>query len=1016
MGITDVPLAVGQTEAVDPRYPPAVTVLNSENCIIDKDNRLAKRRGFAVDGSFSAFTCSIYSRIKSLGAERLLMPSRQAGKHEFYMLSRTNATSTDGDWNYTFALPHMSSTLEVSEFTSAVNTAHSGCVYLSGYLAVCYENLTTSEVVVHILDATTRNILLVEITSNAEQPKLVTVGNYIVLCYRDTSNNYVVGRSFDTSATTIPTTMTSNGQLGSSALSSGQTYDIAPLNSTNFCYVEWNGATRVARTYTFDGTVNDSDSTADTNTIRPMIYGINDGTDDFILVAWQDATSDDAFYEWFDTSLTSVVGPVNLSVSNVLTPPYVGLRTSSSSKGIVVVATGTASNPLTRGFIADSSGSTTTDFSIYGRLPASKPFFDAHGSTSGVMLFMSDEGDIDRCYSLFSGHSGTLTAARVDAAFARGVAIATTDQANNLSVPANTGTGTWAWAAQFVSRGDVTAATPTMGTELVDLDVLSPHAFGDVELDGLLYMSGACMSAHDSTYWCEPGFTAPPLIHSATAQGSGGSMADGTYSYVVTYEATMNGRVFRSAPSLAVSATTSAGGTDSVTVTFRRHAATQRPGANFAGYDVLAIVKAHVWRTTDGGSIYYRVTDDDGVAADVSSGTSTASHTDTLADASITANAVVYTQVGNQLANASPPACTHLIRHGDRLVALRLENPHRWQASKSQTPGEGVHWADDDAFRGQLPEKINGGFSLDGRLVMGSTGALYEVNGDGPDDTGQGSFLPPRQLPSDVGIHDQRSVLELPDGVAFQASATQMYLLPRGGGAPVYFGEAVKDTLSSYPVITSCQLLKSQNLAVWTCVDDNDAPTGGKLIVYDTRVKVWGVWDVCSTRSFRDSAEWSGELALIEGTASHGGEPLIQTDGLYSDTNNAASETFITQTVELTDFRPFGANGWGRIPRFMTLAEYRADCILSAQTSHDSGQSYATAVTFNLIAAGGLTAGDTVQRLFVPATWKTDHVRVKLQTTQYSSTVDTEGAVFHAITFEHEKAKGVRRLPSAQVS
>src|SRR5690606_21023628 len=71
----------------------------------------------------------------------------------------------------------------------------------------------------------------------------------------------------------------------------------------------------------------------------------------------------------------------------------------------------------------------------------------------------------------------------------------------------------------------------------------------------------------------------------------------------------------------------------------------------------------------------------------------------------------------------------------------------------------------------------------------------------------------------------------------FQGRADQIYLLPRGGGAPVAVGHAVEDKLALYPVITSATYLPNDQQARFTCNDSEGSD--GIVLIYDVTWREW---------------------------------------------------------------------------------------------------------------------------------------------------------------------------------
>lgn len=137
-------------------------------------------------------------------------------------------------------------------------------------------------------------------------------------------------------------------------------------------------------------------------------------------------------------------------------------------------------------------------------------------------------------------------------------------------------------------------------------------------------------------------------------------------------------------------------------------------------------------------------------------------------------------------------------------------------------------------------EQIEAIASLDDRVVIFTKTRIYVVEGDGPLDTGAGSFVGPNLISSAFGCIERRSVISTSRGVYFLA-ACGLCLLDRGLSVQVV-GDPVRDLIESgtiegvvydeagarviwhrrYGEGVSSLVLYDERHAVWTTADSNE--------------------------------------------------------------------------------------------------------------------------------------------------------------------------------------------------
>jgi hypothetical protein len=278
------------------------------------------------------------------------------------------------------------------------------------------------------------------------------------------------------------------------------------------------------------------------------------------------------------------------------------------------------------------------------------------------------------------------------------------------------------------------------------------------------------------------------------AQSAGGSLtAAGVYSYRVVY-VWFDGRggVHRSAPS-APATITLGGGNQTVTATTPYLRVTEKPKVQGTGGGLSAPVYIEWYRTTAGGSTYYRVplTEINDPAAD------SVAKVDTQSDATIQTNALLYTEGGALPHLPFPPARLCEVWR-NRLFLAGTDNPLQlWVGNElgAGPPEGGDGPSVSDAL--VITMEADGGpitalAELDDRLVIFKESAIYLLSGNGPTPNGDNQFDQPARISSSIGAVDPRGVVKTRDGVMFK-SARGIYTVTRSGDV-VYTGAGVESS------------------------------------------------------------------------------------------------------------------------------------------------------------------------------------------------------------------------------
>lgn len=288
----------------------------------------------------------------------------------------------------------------------------------------------------------------------------------------------------------------------------------------------------------------------------------------------------------------------------------------------------------------------------------------------------------------------------------------------------------------------------------------------------------------------------PPRNPILVERAIGSTPAAGTYVYLVVREwRDGKGNVHRSPPSDPKTISTADPGTIEITCY-------DDPWQN----RVLETV-TKIYRTTNGGSVFYNVSGADGITTPGSTNAGVM-FTDGASDASIVSNEILYTQAergGNSgmLDWWGTPPCRCAWAGADRVIAGGLENPCRFRLSNLFFSTEGISWPEHAAFWGTINEAVTAVASLDVAWLVFGGNSVWLVSGQGPDSFGNGTFEVPRKLSTGVGARNQRSVVETPEGIMFQSSDAQIYLVQRGTYQVVQKSQAIRDAIGKSPASVS---------------------------------------------------------------------------------------------------------------------------------------------------------------------------------------------------------------------
>lgn len=1012
-----IPLSQGQDEGVSAKIAPNGVFAHVENRVITKDGEVRKRHGFQRFGGSQVLAAGDDPRLMSHEGRRLLWYDEALYCIDPELSSLWVSVPR---FPYKGAFPSRREIGrdDVSADTSTLPVS-SDIAWLNNYRFVSYmDNTGNDRPVITAINSAGTLVFRKEIPEAAAWVRLIEVGDNVVAVYATASAVKIV--LFDTTdpptssaytnwynASASPVTLTGPG--GETLLRT----DVASFDSTTFLLAECDGTDIDIYRFNLSGTAVDSDTLTSTGDSAPGIAGASGGS---IFVFYHVLSGDVVGARYLASDLAS--GPTSSGTVFTLTATNIPLgRPLVSMFGTTtawVACNGYqfTTLPTVYGASFTSAVSGTLDILLDGEWALTKPcVYNSEG-----LILTGTTAPLDRVATLVrsAGDSFVFSTPTVESVAARGEIVDFLDQeydSPRLLVQDDQ----LYTAIQVVARGDLDAATPSIGVDLLGLDFAELQRLQNVELQGLTLASGAWPHMFDGHQWYESADLAAPAIYKTTVSASGGAVVAGTYTYYAVSERFVNGRLQRSRPSAPEVVVVSSGSTNRVLINAILPK-TMREGP----FDTSRAFarRVQIYRTTDNGEIAYRVTPEEGQQSILSD---LVGYDDTLVDADITANPVLYTQTG-LLYHSPPPACKYLALGSNRLLAGGLENPKQLQWSKLLVAGEPPNWffdLNDNQFTQEIPEDVTGVGHIDGRYIAFSATAVYESTGDGPDEFGGGGeFTPLRRLPSSVGCKDGRSIVEVPQGLLFQGTDRQLWLLPRGGGTPQSVSGPVRDSLDRFPVCTAAKLNTTRQLVAFA-VQNTGGTQGGLLVadVEDPALKTWYCWSLASTESAPDEtnwggtpvnsiAVWDGEFAVVSDGTGAGSQVLLQTDGVFSDnTATSAVERFISDPIILGDYHPFGIGGWGRLFDLLITMSASSSVGITLKFIPDAGSSDSRAFT--------LSTYD--QFKMVPNARKLSKFRLVLTSTDVGDN-DNVGPVLHTLTLRTEAVTGTRRLPSSKVA
>lgn len=410
------------------------------------------------------------------------------------------------------------------------------------------------------------------------------------------------------------------------------------------------------------------------------------------------------------------------------------------------------------------------------------------------------------------------------------------------------------------------------------------------EVGNNLNLSGGFGWAYDGYLPVEQNFFLYPDSVEATTATTGGHLADQIYFYVATYEWTDNqGNAFRSAPSIPITITTTGGNvsTNTVYVPYLR-----------LTYKIANKPKIVLYRWSTAQQSYYQVTS---ISTPTLNDTTNdyATITDTLADATILGNNLLYT-TGGVVENINPPPSDIVTVFDTRLWVLDAEDPNLFWYSKTVVEAAPVEMSDlftlfiNPNIGVQGPTgPVTAAAPMDDKLIIFKESAINYINGTGPDATGaNNNYSQPIFITSTVGCSNARSIVMTPAGLMFQSNKG-IWLLDHNL-VTKYIGAEVEDF--NGVDVTSAVAVPGTNQVRFGLAD-------GVTLMYDYYVDQWGMFEGIPSIS----ATIYNDLHTIVDSY---GNVSQESPNTYLDGDNPVLMSFKTGWLQLAGLRGYMRAYW----------------------------------------------------------------------------------------------------------
>lgn len=664
--------------------------------------------------------------------------------------------------------------------------------------------------------------------STSTEPRAFVLGVYFVITFKLTGSLQLIAIPLSNPGSPgAPMLVSTTSLLANSG------YDGYVINTT--LYLAWADATTVKIAYVTNALAVSSPTTIAASSSNLMSVTADSSN---VYATYWDSTSTNGFVAGFNYSLAPTMAPTQVIAgkslaeitsvvqNNVISVFYEVINDYGYDAAIRTdyVASVTCTRPLagvgpgtvgpttiilrsvglaSKAFIAENN--TIYMFVAYGDTAQSNPLTDSNQPT---YFLIDNTGAIYArlAYANGGGYAAsqvlpsvTLLNSTYYSAYLNNDFLASVNKGTNL--PAGT---------------PVNAIYTQTGVNLVKFNLNTTQQLS-VEIAGTLNLTGGMLWEYDGVRPVENNFHVWPENIEATTSTSGGSLSAQTYYYVFTYEWTNNqGNLERSAPSIPIAVVTT-GSTSANTI----HVPTDRLTYKIAPNPIRIV--GYRWSTAQ--QIYYQFTS---LTAPTLNDPSIdyVTFTDTLSDAEILGNVLLYT-TGGVVENIGATPSIGSALFDNRVWLIDAEDQNLLGYSKQVIENVPVEMSDLLTFYVAPTTSAQGStgslkaiYPMDDKLILFKRDAAYYINGTGPDNTGANSqYSQPVFITSAVGCANPHSIVLTPNGLMFQ-SDKGIWLLGRDLstnyiGAPVEkYNSATVMSATAVPGTTQVRFVLSNNITL----------------------------------------------------------------------------------------------------------------------------------------------------------------------------------------------------------
>lgn len=765
--------------------------------------------------------------------------------------------------------------------------------------------------------ATGQNIVSSTVISvNASgSPRVFLVGNYFVIVFSSTISAV---NHLQYLALSVANPFNTSGIVDVSAqYTPSDTVAFDGVVANNTLYLAWNGSDvgnairmryltaslTLSATVAFAGHVATLVGMAvDTTTPNPIIYTAiyDESSGEGYIFAVNAQLSSVFTFQEFDSTLallnltiaaTNGVATIFYEVDNnygydsSLPTHYIGSVTCTQA--------GTVGTPS---IVIRSLGLASKAFFIKGLIY----FLAVYDSEFQPTFFLSDAMGNITAKLAYSNGGGYLTTGLPNVSVL-GVTASIPYLINDAIIPVNKTQG--ASQAPVYSQTGVNLASFTIGQESISSS----------EIANNLNVSGGFLWSYDGYVPVEQGFHLWPDNLEVMTDTMGGNISAQEYFYVPVYEWSDNqGNLYRSAPGIPVSITTTgSSSTNTINVpTLRVTYKTNNP------------LKIVLYRWSTAQQTYFQATS---ILTPTLNDTSVdyVTITDTLSDADIIGNSILYT-TGGVVENIGPPATNSTALYKSRVFLIDAEDKNLLWYSKQVIEAVPVEMSDLFTIYVAPTTSAQGNTgpmlalsAMDDKLIMFKKDAIYYLTGTGPDNTGANNdFSDPVFITSTVGCANQHSIVFIPNGLMFQ-SDKGIWLLGRDLST-VYIGAPV-EAYNEF-LVKSAVNIPGTNQVRFTLEN-------GVTLMYDYFYNQWGTFNNIPAIS---SALYQGLHTYMDSF----GRVYQETPGLYLDGPNPVLISFTTGWFNLA-----GLQGYERAYNILFLGSYVSPHYLSVQIAYNYNSS-----------------------------------------------------------------------------